>query len=112
VNARAPDDYRRTSPRFQGDNFAKNLTLVTRVQAMAKEKGIAASQLALAWVVARGEDIVPIPGIKRRKYLEENARAAEIELTADDLERLDEVAPRGVAVGTRYAEGEMRALNR
>ena len=107
-----PDDYRRKSPRFQGDNFAKNLTLVKRVQAMAKEEGIAASQLALAWVMARGEDIIPIPGTKRRKYLEENARAAEIELTVDDLERLDEVAPRGVAVGTRYAEAEMQALNR
>lgn len=107
-----PDDYRRSSPRFQGDNFAKNLKLVERIQAMAKEKGVAASQLALAWVMARGEDIVPIPGTKRRKYLEENARAAEIELSTDDLKRLDEVAPRGVAAGTRYPEAMMGTVNR
>lgn len=107
-----PDDYRRSSPRFQGDNFAKNLKLVERVQAMAKEKGIAASQLALAWVMARGEDIVPIPGTKRRRYLEENARAAEIELSTDDLKRLDEAAPRGVASGTRYPEAIMGTVNR
>jgi len=101
----------RHSPRFQGDNFAKNLGLVNRIQAMAKEKGVAASQLALAWVMARGDDIVPIPGTKRKKYLEENARAAEITLIAEDLERLNEAAPRGVAAGTRYAEVEMRSVN-
>lgn len=107
-----PDDYRRTSPRFQGDNLVKNLSLVERVQALAKEKGVTASQLALACVLARGEDIVPIPGTKRRRYLEENARAAMIELTADDLERIEDIAPRGVAVGSRYPEAMMQMVNR
>ncbi|MBC8049026.1 MAG: aldo/keto reductase [Chitinophagales bacterium] len=105
-------DYRRNSPRFQGDNFTRNLELVERVQAMAKDKGIAASQLALAWVMAQGEGIVPIPGTKRRKYLEENARAAEVELDADELTRLDELAPHGVAAGSRYPETMMSALGR
>lgn len=108
----APDDYRRSSPRFQGDNFAKNLELVKRIQDMAKEKGVAASQLALAWVMAQGKDIVPIPGTKRKQYVEENARAAEIELTAEDLERIDQATPPGVAVGTRYPEIMMGTLNR
>ncbi len=106
------DDYRRNSPRFQGDNFTKNLELVARVQAMAKDKDIAASQLALAWVMAQGQDIVPIPGTKRRKYLEENVRAAEVALDANELARLDELAPHNVAAGARYPETMMSALGR
>jgi aryl-alcohol dehydrogenase-like predicted oxidoreductase len=106
------DDYRRSSPRFQGENFQKNLDLVARVEAIAREKGCAASQLALSWVLAQGEDIVPIPGTKRRKYLEENVAALGISLSAEDLRRIDEVAPRGVAAGARYPEGSMRTINR
>jgi aryl-alcohol dehydrogenase-like predicted oxidoreductase len=107
----AADDFRRISPRFQGENFAKNIELVDRVEAMAKEKGCTASQLALAWVMAQGDDVVPIPGTKRRKYIEENARAADIRLSAEDLKRLDEVAPRGAAAGMRYPEAGMRVVN-
>ncbi|MDQ3196241.1 MAG: aldo/keto reductase [Pseudomonadota bacterium] len=105
-------DYRRDSPRFQADNFTKNLKLVERMQTMAKEKSIAASQLALAWVMAQGPDIVPIPGTRRRGYLEENVRAAEVELDAEDLVRLDELAPRDAAAGSRYPETMMSALGR
>jgi aryl-alcohol dehydrogenase-like predicted oxidoreductase len=107
----AADDYRRYSPRFQGENFSKNLELVTRVTEMAREKGVTPGQLALAWVLAQGEDIVPIPGTKRRSYLEENAAATEIELSAEDLARLDELAPRGAAVGMRYPEAMMRYVD-
>ncbi len=108
----AEDDYRRMSPRFQGENFEKNMELVRRVEGIANEKGCTPSQLALAWVMARGKDIVPIPGTKRRKYLEENAAAAEIELTAEDLGRIEEAAPRGAAAGTRYPESMMKAVGR
>jgi aryl-alcohol dehydrogenase-like predicted oxidoreductase len=107
----AADDYRRYSPRFQGENFSKNLELVTRVTELARAKGVTPGQLALAWVLAQGEDIVPIPGTKRRSYLEENAAASEIELTAEDLARLDELAPRGAAVGMRYPEAMMRYVD-
>jgi aryl-alcohol dehydrogenase-like predicted oxidoreductase len=107
----AADDYRRYSPRFQGENFSKNLELVTRVTELAREKGVTPGQLALAWVLAQGEDIVPIPGTKRRSYLEQNAAASEIELTAEDLARLDELAPRGAAVGMRYPEAMMRYVD-
>ncbi len=107
-----PDDYRRNTPRFQGDNFRKNLALVDKVEAIAKCKKCTPSQLALAWVLARGEDIVPIFGTKRRKYLEENIRALEVELTPEDLEEIDEVAPKGVAAGERYNEGGMRTIDR
>jgi len=107
----ALDDYRRISPRFQGDNFAHNLELVRRVQAMAKEKGCTASQLALAWVLARGEHVIPIPGTKRRTYLEENAAATEITLTPGELQSLDEAAPPGFASGARYPDEMMRFLN-
>jgi aryl-alcohol dehydrogenase-like predicted oxidoreductase len=106
-----PDDYRRNSPRFQGDNFQKNLDLVTRVEEIARRKKCTPSQLALAWVLAQGEDIVPIPGTKHRKYLEENVRALDVELTPSDLEEIDEVAPRGVAAGERYHEAGMRTIN-
>ena len=106
------DDFRRNHPRFQGENFKRNLDLVKRVEEIAKEKKATASQLALAWVLSRGADIVPIPGTKRRKYLEENAAAAEIRLTPEDLRRIDDVAPRGVAAGERYPAAAMRSVNR
>lgn len=108
----APDDYRRNSPRFQGENFQKNLDLVRRIEEMAAQKGCRPSQLALAWVLAQGEDIVPIPGTKRRKYLEENAGAVDVELTREDLRQIDKIAPRGVAAGTRYPEAAMSGVNR
>jgi aryl-alcohol dehydrogenase-like predicted oxidoreductase len=108
----APDDYRRASPRFQGGNFQKNLDLVKQVEEMAKEKGCKPSQLALAWVLAQDDNIVPIPGTKRRKYLEENVAALDVQLTADDLQRLAEAFPRGAAAGERYTEQMMKAVNR
>jgi aryl-alcohol dehydrogenase-like predicted oxidoreductase len=95
-------DSRRDWPRFQGENFQKNLELVERVKEIAAEKGVKPGQLALAWVLHQGKDVVPIPGTKRRKYLEENVKAVEVELTADDLRRLDEAAPVGAAAGQRY----------
>ena len=107
-----PDDYRRNSPRFQGENFRKNLELVDEINAIAADKRCAASQLALAWVLAQGNDIVPIPGTKRRKYLEENVGALEVRLTQADLERIDRVLPLGVAAGERYVPQGMRAVNR
>jgi len=106
------DDYRRSSPRFQGENFQKNLDLVAQVARMAKEKGCTPAQLALAWVLAQGEDIVPIPGTKRRKYLEENVGALNVELTGEDLRRLEEVFPSGAASGQRYPEHMMDLVNR
>jgi aryl-alcohol dehydrogenase-like predicted oxidoreductase len=106
----APDDYRRNAPRFQGENFYKNLQLVEQVKAIATEKGVTASQLALAWLLAQGEDIVPIPGTKRRTYLEENVAATEITLTEEELNRLEAVAPKGVAAGERYPD--MSTVNR
>jgi aryl-alcohol dehydrogenase-like predicted oxidoreductase len=106
------DDYRRTSPRFQGDNFALNLDLVKKVEELAREKGCTTSQLALAWVLAQGEDIVPIPGTKKLPYLEENAGAAAIHLTPADLKQIAEAAPQGVASGPRYPESAMQHVNR
>ncbi|MGI8508955.1 MAG: aldo/keto reductase [Gemmatimonadaceae bacterium] len=108
----APDDFRRNNPRFQGDNFQKNLDLVARVEEIAREKGCTASQLALAWVMAQGDDVVPIPGTKRSKYLEENVAATNVQLTQDDLRRIDEAAPQGVAAGTRYPEAAMPSVGR
>jgi aryl-alcohol dehydrogenase-like predicted oxidoreductase len=105
------DDYRRFSPRFQGENFQKNLDLVRRVDQMAREKGCTPSQLALAWVLARGNDIVPIPGTKRRKYLEDNAGAVEVKLSAEDRRRIEEVFPSGAAAGERYPEHMMQLVN-
>ncbi len=107
----AEDDYRRFSPRFQGDNFQKNLDLVKEVEEMAHEKKCKPSQLALAWVLAQGEDIVPIPGTKRRTYLEENAAAVDVKLTSEDLRRLREVFPAGAAAGLRYPEHLMNMVN-
>ncbi|MEW6497926.1 MAG: aldo/keto reductase [Cyanobacteriota bacterium] len=106
----APDDYRRHSPRFQGENFQKNLQLVDRVQEMAAQKGITPSQLAIAWLLAQGDDIVPIPGTKHRRYLEENVAATEITLTQEELDRIDEVAPKDIAAGDRYPD--MSSVNR
>jgi aryl-alcohol dehydrogenase-like predicted oxidoreductase len=106
------DDYRRHSPRFQGENFQKNLDLVQKIEEIAAEKGVTASQLALAWVLAQGDDIVPIPGTKKRKYLEENAGAVDVQLSAEDLRRIDAVAPKGVAAGQRYPEAMMASVNR
>jgi aryl-alcohol dehydrogenase-like predicted oxidoreductase len=108
----AADDYRRHAPRFQGENFQKNLELVSRIGEMAAEKHCTPAQLALAWVLKQGEDVVPIPGTKRRKYLEENVGALDVEITAADLKRIDEIAPKGVAAGTRYPEAGMAAVNR
>lgn len=107
----APDDYRRLSPRFQGDNFQKNLDLVARVEAITKEKNCTSGQLALAWLLAQGDDIIPIPGTKRRKYLEENVGALRVKLTADDLRRINEVAPRATVSGLRYPEDSMKLIN-
>ncbi|HEY6301976.1 MAG TPA: aldo/keto reductase [Terriglobales bacterium] len=107
----AADDYRRFSPRFQGQNFPKNLGLVKRVQEIAREKNCQASQLALAWVLAQGDDIIPIPGTKRRKYLEENVVAVDLKLTSDDVHRLREVFPSGAASGLRYPEHMMNLIN-
>ncbi|HEY1403092.1 MAG TPA: aldo/keto reductase [Pyrinomonadaceae bacterium] len=107
----AADDYRRNAPRFQGENFRKNLELVKRIEEMAVEKNCTPAQLALAWVMAQGTDIVPIPGTKRRKYLEENLGALEVNITPQDLARIDEIAPKGVAAGTRYPAAGMAAVN-
>lgn len=106
----APDDFRRNSPRFQGDNFHKNIEVVERVKEIAAEKGATPGQLALAWLLAQGEEIVPIPGTKRRPYLEENVGAVEITLSKEELQRIDEVAPKGVALGNRYPD--MSSVNR
>jgi aryl-alcohol dehydrogenase-like predicted oxidoreductase len=105
------DDYRRNTPRFQGENFQKNLDLVRRVGELAKQKRCKPSQLALAWVLAQGQDIVPIPGTKRRKYVEENVEAIEVRLTEQDLERINDVFPTGAAAGPRYPEQMMKAVN-
>jgi aryl-alcohol dehydrogenase-like predicted oxidoreductase len=105
----APDDFRRNNPRFQGEAFAKNLALVEKVRALAREKGCTAGQLALAWVMAQGEDVVPIPGTKRRAYLEENLGALDVRLTATDLAEIEAILPRGSFAGTRYPWGNQPA---
>ncbi|HEV2965363.1 MAG TPA: aldo/keto reductase [Chthoniobacterales bacterium] len=106
------DDYRRSTPRFQGDNFQRNLDIVQRVEEIAREKHCTPAQLALAWVLAQGNHIVPIPGTKRRKYLQENIGALAVDLTSEDLERIDEVAPKDAFAGSRYPEAMMKLLNR
>jgi aryl-alcohol dehydrogenase-like predicted oxidoreductase len=108
----AEGDYRKLSPRFEPDNMLRNLALVKTLQEIASEKHCTPGQLALAWVLAQGSDVVPIPGTKRRKYLEENAGATEISLSSGDLRRLGRLFPRGAAAGERYAEAGMRAVNR
>jgi aryl-alcohol dehydrogenase-like predicted oxidoreductase len=106
------DDYRRNSPRFQGENFHKNLNLVRKVEEIAREKGCKPSQLALAWVLAQGDEIAPIPGTKHRKYLEENVAALDIKLTPQDLRRIDGIFPYGAASGQRYPEHMLALVNR
>lgn len=108
----AEDDYRRHSPRFQGENFQRNLDLVQRVGEIAREKHCSPAQLALAWVLAQGEDLVPIPGTKRRRYLQENVGALDVHLSSADLARIDEVAPRNAFAGSRYPEAMMKLVNR
>ena len=110
VDALSPDDFRRNNPRYQGDNFTRNRAMVEQIVAIARDAGVTPAQLALAWVLAQGDDIVPIPGTKRVKYLEENVKAAEVRLTPLQLARLDEIAPRGAAAGTRYPD--MSFVNR
>ena len=105
------DDYRRFSPRFQGENFQKNLDLVNRVEEIAKEKSCTPGQLALAWVLAQHKNIVPIPGTKRRKYLEQNVAALDIKLSDEDLRGLNEIFPTGAAAGQRYPEHMMSMVN-
>ncbi|MCW3087695.1 MAG: aldo/keto reductase, partial [Sediminibacterium sp.] len=107
----AADDFRRFNPRFQGENFAKNLELVKKIETIAAEKNCTASQLALAWVMAKGDHVFPIPGTKRIKYLEENAGALSVKLTADDLANIDAVFPKDAAAGTRYLANMMGRLN-
>ena len=107
----APDDYRRHTPRFQGENFQKNLDLVIRINDLAKQKRCTPGQLALAWVLAQGDDVVPIPGTKRVNYLEENLGALDLNLTSDERAQLDEIAPKGVAAGNRYPEAMMGTVN-
>jgi aryl-alcohol dehydrogenase-like predicted oxidoreductase len=106
------DDYRRTTPRFQGENFERNLEIVKRVEEIARAKHCTPAQLALAWVLAQGNDVVPIPGTKRRKYLQENAGALDVELTSADLARIEEVAPQEAFAGSRYPEAMMKLLNK
>jgi aryl-alcohol dehydrogenase-like predicted oxidoreductase len=108
----AADDFRKYNPRFQGENFTKNLQLVAHITQLATQKGCTAGQLALAWVLARGNDIVPIPGTKRRAFLEENVAAAAIQLSPAELAKIDEIAPKGAAAGDRYAAAAMSSLNR
>jgi aryl-alcohol dehydrogenase-like predicted oxidoreductase len=107
-----PSDWRRNSPRFQGDNLIRNLELARRLGAIAGKKGCTPAQLALAWLLAQAEDIIPIPGIGRRSHLEENLRSVEIELTPEDLRQIDAAAPVGAAAGDRYPEPAMKAVNR
>jgi aryl-alcohol dehydrogenase-like predicted oxidoreductase len=111
-NDLAADDWRRTSPRFQGKNFQRNLDTVRKIVQLAAKKGCTPSQLALAWVLAQGDDMAPIPGTKRRKYLEENVAAVDIHLTPDDIAEIDAVAPKGVGVGERYSPAAMALLDR
>ena len=108
----AEDDYRRNNPRFQGENFQRNLDLVAKIEQIAREKDCQASQLALAWVLAQGEDILPIPGTKRRTYLDENLAALDVKLTPGELAAIDAVVPAGATSGLRYAEASMRNVNR
>ncbi len=108
----APDDFRAHSPRFQGENFQRNLELVNEIKAIAKEKDCTPAQLALAWLLAKGEEIIPIPGTKRAKRVSENAKAVEIELSSQDLQRIEKVMPLDAAAGSRYPEALMKTLNR
>jgi aryl-alcohol dehydrogenase-like predicted oxidoreductase len=108
----AANDWRRNNPRFQADNFQKNLEIVERVRRLAARKRCTPAQLALAWVLAQGEDVIPIPGTKQRERLEENAAAVNLRLSVEELREIDTLLPRGLAAGTRYPEAGMRAVNR
>jgi aryl-alcohol dehydrogenase-like predicted oxidoreductase len=112
VNDLAPDDWRHNNPRFSGANFQRNLDLIEEVKALATTKGCTAAQLALAWVLAQGDDIVPIPGTKRRRFLEDNIGALEVRLTPEDLAQINRILPPGDAAGTRYPESGMQVVNR
>lgn len=112
VDDLAPDDFRRTNPRFMGENFQKNLDLVEAVKAIAADRGVTAAQLALSWVLAQGDDLIPIPGTRRVATLEQNVAAVDLALTPQDLARIDAIFPKGAAVGHRYAEAARAALNR
>jgi aryl-alcohol dehydrogenase-like predicted oxidoreductase len=105
------DDFRKNHPRFTGENFEKNIALVREVEALAREKGCTTAQLALAWVLAKGEDVVPIPGTRHIRYLDDNIGALEVKLSKEDLDRLDAILPPGAAAGTRYPERAMAAVN-
>lgn len=107
----AEDDYRRNAPRFQGENFQKNIDLVKKIEELAAQKQCTPAQLALAWLLAQGQDVVPIPGTKRRKYLEDNLGALHVSLTQEELQQIDEIAPQGIAAGDRYAKPQMANLN-
>jgi aryl-alcohol dehydrogenase-like predicted oxidoreductase len=107
----AEDDYRRQTPRFQGDNFQKNIDLVHKIEELAKQKGCTSSQLALAWLLSRGNDIVPIPGTKRRNYLDENVGAVNVSFTKDELQAIEDIAPKGIAAGDRYIASAMAHVN-
>ncbi|CAA9404905.1 Oxidoreductase, aldo/keto reductase family [uncultured Leptolyngbya sp.] len=107
-----PDDWRRHSPRFQGENFYRNLELVEKIKQIAAQKQCTPAQLALAWLLAKGEDIIPIPGTRRQARLHENVGALEIELTADELQQIEAIVPIGSAAGTRYPEALMHSVNR
>lgn len=107
----AADDYRRHSPRFQGENFRKNLDVVKRIEQLAAQKGVTVSQLALAWILAQGDELLPIVGTKRRAYLQENLGALDVALTSDDLAQIDAISPKGVAAGERYPESMMKLVN-
>ena len=106
------DDYRKQAPRFQGENFDKNLQLVDKVSDMARQRGYTPAQLALAWVLAQGEHIAPIPGTKKRSRLEENLRAVEISLSADEMAQIDDISPRGAAAGERYTPAQLATVHR
>ena len=108
----AEDDYRSSAPRFQGENFDKNLQLVKKIEEMAQTRGVKSSQLALAWVLAQGEDLVPIPGTKRRSYLQENLGALNVQLSPDDMAQIDDIFPTDAASGARYAEAAMKTVNK
>jgi aryl-alcohol dehydrogenase-like predicted oxidoreductase len=107
-----PDDFRLNSPRFQGENFTKNLALVRSLESIAADKSCTPAQLALAWLLAQGDDIVPIPGTKRRTYLEENVRSVEVKLSKKDMERINQAIPRDAVSGTRYAQSMMKLVNK
>jgi aryl-alcohol dehydrogenase-like predicted oxidoreductase len=111
IDELAPNDWRRGNPRFQGEQFRRNLAIADTIGAIAREKGVTPAQLALAWVLAQGEDVVPIPGTSNTQRLEENVRSLDVVLTTDELDRLERAAPKGAVVGDRYEPGMMQLIN-